>query len=274
MQRIVDAHVHLSERKDDALIRFARLNGFRYTIEELLKAMRTNKIARGLLLSPPLKQNIPLPNSEIIRICEKSHGMLAPGITVEPSPRQVNAAIKLAEQNRRLVKGFKIRLGYVNAAADARVFDPVYDYAESEQLPVLFHTGDTAFSRGDLTRSHPLSLDRVANKRERLIIILCHFGNPWFEEAAELIYKHPNVYADTSGLITGERAYSEEYSEMIARKISEAVYYASGADKIIFGTDYPVTRHSDALALVKKLQIDRRDKEKILWRNAERVFQL
>jgi predicted TIM-barrel fold metal-dependent hydrolase len=197
--------------------------------------------------------------------------MLEPVITVEPTAREVKAAVKLAEENGKMVKAFKVRLGYVKASAESSVFDNLYDYAESEGLPVLFHTGDTAFSTGDLARSHPLTLDGLANKREELKIILCHFGNPWFEDVAELIYKHPNVYADISGLITGG-AYAEKYEEWLAKKISEAIYFAAGADKVMFGTDYPVTKHSDSLALVKRLEVDERDKEKILWRNAERVF--
>jgi predicted TIM-barrel fold metal-dependent hydrolase len=116
-------------------------------------------------------------------------------------------------------------------------------------------------------------LDGLANKKEELTIILCHFGNPWFEDVAELIYKHPNVYADISGLITGG-AYAEKYAEWLAKKISEAIYFAAGAEKVIFGTDYPVTKHSETLALVKRLEVDEGDKEKILWRNAERVFRL
>jgi predicted TIM-barrel fold metal-dependent hydrolase len=199
--------------------------------------------------------------------------MLAPVITVEPTAKEVRAAVKLAEENRKRVKAFKVRLGYVKASAESPVFDMLYDYAGSEGLPVLFHTGDTAFSTGELARSHPLTLDGLANKREGLTIILCHFGNPWFEDVAELIYKHPNVYADISGLITGG-AYAEKYARWLARKISEAIYFAAGAEKVIFGTDYPVTKHSDTLALVKRLEVDERDKEKILWRNAERVFHL
>jgi predicted TIM-barrel fold metal-dependent hydrolase len=109
--------------------------------------------------------------------------------------------------------------------------------------------------------------------REELTIVLCHFGNPWFDDVAELIYKHPNVYADISGLITGG-AYAEKYSEWLAKKISEAIYFAAGADKVIFGTDYPVTKHLETLALVRRLEVDEQDKEKILWRNAERVFGL
>jgi len=273
LQEIIDAHTHLSERRDDALNRFARNNGLRYTLDELLGTMRRYKIARGLLLSPPLQGGVPLPNNEVIRLCGRSGGRLAPVITVEPSLKEVKVALKLAEENRRVVKAFKVRLGYVKASAESPVFDRLYNYAESEGLPVLFHTGDTAFSTGDLARSHPLTLDGLANKREELVIVVCHFGNPWFEDVAELIYKHPNVYADISGLTTGG-AYAEKYAEWLAKKISEAVYFAAGAEKIIFGTDYPITKHSETLTLVKKLEVDESDKEKILHLNAERVFGL
>ena len=272
--KIIDAHVHLSERRDDALTRFAQLNGLSYTLDELLGTMRKHNVERGLLLSPPLQGAAILPNDEVIRLCRRSKEMLAPVVTVEPTAKDVKAAIKLAEENRKDVNAFKIRLGYVKASADSPVFDELYDYTESKRLPVLFHTGDTAFSTGDLARSHPLTLDRLANQREELTIILCHFGNPWFDDVAELIYKHPNVYTDVSGLITGGNKYAEKYSDWLAKKISEAIYIAGGAEKVIFGTDYPVTKHSDTLALVKKLEINEGDKEMILWRNAERVFSL
>lgn len=273
LHRIIDAHVHLSERRDDALIRFARMNGMSYTLDELLGAMRRNRIVSGLLLSPPLRGAVPLANEEVMRLCRGSGGMLSPVITVEPTAREVKAAVKLAEKNRRKVKAFKVRLGYIKASADSPVFSRLYDYAEAEGLPVLLHTGDTAFSNGDLSHSHPLTLDRLANKREKLTMILCHFGNPWFEDVAELIYKHPNVYTDISGLITPS-AYAENYVEWLAKKISEAIYFAGGAEKILFGSDYPVTKQSEALALVRRLEVEERDKEKILWRNAERVFHL
>lgn len=273
LQGIIDAHIHLSERPDDALNRFARTNGLRYTMDELLDVMRKNGIARGLLLSPPLATGSPLPNQEVIGLCSKSDGMLVPVFTVEPTAKGVKEAVKLAEENRRAVKAFKVRLGYVKASAESPVFDKLYDYAQSERLPVLFHTGDTAFSTGDLSRAHPLTLDGLANKRENLRMVLCHFGNPWFEDVAELIYKHPNVYADISGLVTGG-AYAEKYAEWLAKKISEAIYFAAGAEKIIFGTDYPVTTHSETLSLVKRLDVEERDKEKILRHNAERLFRL
>ena len=241
---------------------------------ELLASMRSNNVSHGLLLSPPLKGGAPLPNQEIIELCNRSHGTLSPVVTVEPTKREVAAALKLAAQNRKDVKAFKVRLGYHKAGATDPVFDQLYDYAEAEGLPVLFHTGDTAISTGDLVSSHPLTLDRLANGRERLTIVICHFGNPWFEDAGELIYKHEKVYADISGLTTGGGGYPQKFNEWLARKVSEAIYFAGGAEKVLFGTDYPITKHSDALALVEMLDVSEADKERILWRNAKRVFGL
>jgi uncharacterized protein len=274
VQRVIDAHIHLSERPDDALLPYAKKNGLRYTLGELLADMRRHHVERGLLLSPPVKNWAPLPNPEVIRLCERSNGVLSPVITVEPSKRDVAAAVRLAEQSGEEVRAFKIRLGYHGALAFDPVFDDVYDYAEAEGLPVLFHTGDTASSNGDLASSQPLTLDRLANEREELTIVICHFGNPWFEDVAELIYKHPKVYTDMSGLTAGGGGYAEKFEEWLARKISEAIYYSGGAEKVVFGTDYPVTKYPDALALVKMLDVSESDKERILWRNAKELFRI
>ena len=274
MHRVIDAHVHLSERHDDTLIPYAKSNGLRYTLDELVSEMRKHNVEQGLLLSPPVENWAPLPNTEVIRLCDRSDGMLLPVVTVEPSKGEVAAAVRLADQNRQRVKGFKIRLGYHEAFALDPVFSDVYDYAQAEGLPVLFHTGDTASSGGDLVRAHPLTLDRLANEREELTIVICHFGSPWFEDVAELIYKHPKVYTDMSGLATGGGGYANRFREWLSRKVAEAVYFAGGAEKVIFGTDYPVTKYPDALALVEMLDVSEADKERILWRNAKGLFRL
>jgi predicted TIM-barrel fold metal-dependent hydrolase len=274
LPKIIDAHIHLSERPDDALLRFAEMNNLRYTLKGLLESMKENNVGHGLLLSPPLKSGAALPNQEVIELCRKSGGLLSPVVTAEPSAKEVKAAIRLAEGNRNEVRAFKVRLGYVKTSAVSPLFDVLYDYAVSEGLPVMFHTGDTVTSTGDLASSHPLNLDALANRREELTIILCHFGNPWFEDVAELVYKHPKVYADISGLTTGGGAYPDKFADWLAKKIGEAIYFAGGPEKIIFGTDFPITAYSDALDLVKRLDVDEGDREMILWRNAKMVFGL
>ncbi|MGI0091835.1 MAG: amidohydrolase family protein [Nitrososphaerales archaeon] len=273
MQRIVDSHLHCSELPDDELIPYARFNGLRYTLSELLDLMEQNDVERGLLLSPPIKGGGCAPNLKIIELCKKSNGRLFPILTAEPSRKEIESVIKTAKENEGYARGFKIRLGYIKTYADDVVFDPLYDFADSTNLPVMFHTGDTALSDGSLIHSHPLTLDSVANRRPGLKIIACHFGNPWIADVGELVYKHSNVYADISGLVAGEGSrYSNEYLESLANKLSDAIYFAGGADKVLFGTDYPVETFSAGLSLVRKLKIDQEDVEKILLKNAEKVF--
>jgi predicted TIM-barrel fold metal-dependent hydrolase len=274
LSHTVDVHIHLSERSDDQLIPFARLNGMKYNLGELLRLMEENGIAQGLLLSPPLKDYAPLPNGKVIELCRKSKGKLSPILTVEPSAQKVRDAIRAASTNKGYVRGFKILLGYIEFFASDPVYAPLYDYAESEELPVMFHTGDTSKSTGSLTHAHPLTLDPLANERGELKIVACHFGNPWIMDVAELIYKHPNVYADISGLSVGGSKYSSMYLDWLSTRLSEAIHFAGGTDKVIFGTDYPIMTHEAAFKLVGKLRIERGDVEKILWKNAKKVFGL
>jgi predicted TIM-barrel fold metal-dependent hydrolase len=275
LPKIVDAHAHCSDkRKDDLLRPYAARNGLRYDLEELLSSMEKNGVESSLLLSPPMKGAAPLPNSEIIRMCGRSQERLFPVLTVEPQKEAVAEALRLAAGQKGVVKGFKIWLGYRLVFAHDEVFAPLYDYAEEHGLPVLFHSGDTASSTGSLVHAHPLTLDRVANEREALKIVICHFGNPWMVDTAELIYKHGNVFSDISGLIVGGSGYPTQYMRLLAERISEAVYFAGGAEKILFGTDYPVQTHENGLSLVAALKVTQSDREKILWRNAARLFSI
>jgi predicted TIM-barrel fold metal-dependent hydrolase len=273
--RTVDAHVHCSgRRRDDRLRPYAKLNRLRYDLEELLELMAKNGVARALLLSPPMAGGEPLPNPEVVKLCEKSGDKLFPVFTVEPERGAVRAALSLADAQRGFVKGFKVWLGYRRVFAKDEVFAPLYDYAEEHKLPVLFHTGDTASSIGSLAHAQPLTLDEVANEREGLKIVICHLGNPWVVDTAELLYKHANVFADISGLVVGGGGYAKEYIQMLAQRISEAIYYAGGAEKVVFGTDYPVETHENGLSLVSMLKVTQADKEKILWRNASRLYSI
>jgi uncharacterized protein len=271
--RLIDAHLHCSEMVDDELLRYAQFNGYEYNLQELLRLMQENDVRQGLLLSPPLKSGKPAPNSRILELCKRSKDLLFPILTVEPNEQSVEQCSRELRENRGYVKGFKIRLGYVLAFADDPIFDPIYRLAEEFNLPVMFHTGDTATSTGSLKHSHPLTIDPVANARPEMKIVICHFGNPWMSDVGELIYKHPNVYADISGLVAGEGSkYAEKYTDSLANKLSDAMYYAGGGDKVLFGTDYPVETYPAATHLLRKLQIDQEDLDKICWRNAMKVF--
>lgn len=69
--------------------------------------------------------------------------------------------------------------------------------------PVLFHTGWLALSprtrKVNMNNLRPMEVDFIARNFPDLKIILAHFGNPWWEEAACVLMHHPRVYADLSG---------------------------------------------------------------------------
>jgi predicted TIM-barrel fold metal-dependent hydrolase len=274
MQPAIDAHVHLSEFVNDALRHFANLNGLMYTFSELNSLMAESGTEASLLLSPPLLGGGIVPNERIISLCSSSGGKLHPIITVEPSEKEVSSALSLASSHRESVKGFKVRLGYVEKFPCDPVLDRLYDYAVSESLPVLFHTGDTADPRASLRHAHPLNLDELANRRTELKIVACHFGNPWLDDVAELIYKHQNVFADISGMAIGGGRYSREHLKALARRLSECIYYAGGADRVLYGTDYPVSTPSVSMQLVSLLEVSSKDKRKILYSNSKELFDL
>jgi predicted TIM-barrel fold metal-dependent hydrolase len=103
--------------------------------------MTDNGIVRGLLLSPPLTSGAPLPNEQVLDLCRRSQGLLLPVLTVVPTDAGVREAVSLARKNRESVKGFKVLLGYFEVFASSPVFNGLYEYAEKEGLPVMFHGG-------------------------------------------------------------------------------------------------------------------------------------
>ena len=75
--------------------------------------------------------------------------------------------------------------------------------AERRRLPVFFHTGDTYSPRARLRFAQPLAIDDVAVDHPKACFVLAHLGNPWLTDAAEVVYKNVNVWADLSGFVVG-----------------------------------------------------------------------
>jgi predicted TIM-barrel fold metal-dependent hydrolase len=79
--------------------------------------------------------------------------------------------------------------------------DPVYDtiWALAEQLgmPIAPHTG--ILFDGTMANLRPAFIADIAARHPNLIIHGAHFGNPWYEEAAEATRRNKNLYFDLSG---------------------------------------------------------------------------
>ena len=153
---------------------------------------------------------------------------------------------------------------------DRRVW-PVYEMAQSFQLPILAQTGDAGplppGGRGHWGR--PRYFGDVAASFPKLRLILGHLGRGYESEIAVLTRRYPNVYTETSMRLSG-------LDEAGKWTPAEAVtwFRLIGIDRILFGTKWPLFDPQQDINTVRKLPLTPEEKRKILGENAKRALQL
>jgi len=82
----------------------------------------------------------------------------------------------------------------------------IYRLCEEYGLHMLFHTGitsrgiiDSTPRYGSMGRMRPVYLDAICRQFPNATIQGAHFGNPWYEEAAEVARWNPNLFFDVTG---------------------------------------------------------------------------
>jgi predicted TIM-barrel fold metal-dependent hydrolase len=152
--------------------------------------------------------------------------------SVDPnSPRAVD---ELRDAATTLgLKGLKLSPPYQDFHPHAPEAMRVYAAAAELGLPVMFHQGAVFMPRGVLEVANPALLDKVAREFPDLRIIVAHAGQPWYAETVALMYKHRNVFADLSARF--HRPW--QLHNILLAAIDYRV-----ADRILFGTDFPVLR--------------------------------
>lgn len=184
------------------------------------------------------------------------------------------------------IVGIKMYPGYQHFYPSDSFVDEVAKLCGSHDAPLIFHTGDCADRGNPLVKySHPLHVDELATKNPETTIVIAHLGFPYLMEAAMIVSKHKNVYADISGTI--DRMHGPN-AELRRRRIVEAykndlrrvlAYYPGLEDKLMFGTDYG-GEHSnlnDVESYIEVLDLICDDEEmraKIGHGNAAHVFSL
>lgn len=271
----VDTHLHLSRWWPD-LAHTAYRPDLDYTVAGLLGEMDASGIDYGLVIqlfeSPSANEAL----AESRAHFDASKGRLRPVVTVDPTRGEetVRSAVSLWETDERLA-GIKLFPGYLPFYPHDSRLAPLYEFAHRRGLPVLVHQGDTLDRKGLVKYARPIELDEVAVRYSDVRFVLCHFGNPWVEEAAEVVYKNENVYADTSGLLAHPSApYFERMVEQCRRRVLQAIISIGSADRILYGSDWPLEELRVALALIHGLDLPLADRERVLGRNAVRLFRL
>jgi len=271
----VDAHLHLS-RWWPRIGETAYRPDLDYTVAGLLEEMDRSGIEFGLAIqiyqAPTTREAL----EEGRRSYVASGGRLLPVATLDPT----RGSSAVAEDLRAIaaepeLAGIKLFPGYLSFYPTDPRLAPVYELAREKELPVLFHQGDTLEGRGLLKFARPIEVDEVAGRYRDVRFVLCHLGNPWVEEAAEIVYKNPNVYADTSGLLGPPSApYFARAVDLCRERIMEAILTVGSPDRFLYGSDWPLEELGTAVDLIERLDLPERDRTAILGGNARRVFGL
>ncbi len=162
----------------------------------------------------------------------------------------------------------------------------VYARAAACGMPILFHLGIIARSPWDaaldvsMARMRPVYLDRIARHFPNLPIIGAHFGNPWYEEAAELARMHPNVYFDLTGSTLKKKG--PEFFKELLWWADDPLYGRMGEktpwEKLLFGTDVSIDLMQDVVNDYRKLMdglgLSEEDRQRIWGGNAAAIFGL
>lgn len=151
---------------------------------------------------------------------------------------------------------------YGFAPFNDRVWYPFFSACEDLGIPVLSQIGHS----GELLPSsygRPLLIDNVALDFPDLKIVACHTGWPWVEELIAMAWKHPNVYIGTTAHLP------RYWDPSLVRFIN-----TRGQDKVMWGTDWPITTPERNLPQVEELNLREVPKRKLLRDNALRIFNL
>lgn len=154
------------------------------------------------------------------------------------------------------LRGIKIHPDFQKIGIDEPKAIPMYRAIAKAGLPVLFHMGDARYDY-----SAPERLTNLIRQVPDLIAIAAHFGG-W--QAWDRSYEHilpEQVFYDTSSslMFLGKERALDFLDKM-------------GANRFLFGTDFPMWTPETELARFLDLGLDAATQETILFGNFQRLF--
>ncbi len=160
------------------------------------------------------------------------------------------------------LKGIKLHPGMqCTKALDESCF-PVYDLIRALGLIAVFHVG-AEYSTPGVVMAHPQDMAVIAKEFPGIKIVSSHMGGlNMADYVLENIAGKSDIYLDTS------YAASSWMDKSTMRKIIKK----HGAEKILFGSDFPWHLPSQEIDLINSLELSASDKELILGGNAERLL--
>ena len=162
------------------------------------------------------------------------------------------------EQAERLgLRGFKVHPDIQGVDIDDERLFPLYAYCEG-RLPVYLHMGD---GRPQYRFSEARRLVRIKEKFPRLRVGAAHLGGYTAWEESHILKGIPDVWFDTSSSVWA-----------IGPERAGELIHMLGADRCMFGTDYPVKLADTEIPLFEQIDLNDAEREAIARGNAMRFL--
>ena len=267
---LIDCHVHLNNYYTE--------NGdnrrpTEENVQRLWAAMAANGVDHAVVLTS-YKVNVDRPSVErVLEILAED-----PRTTVVEGLRwRGDARTDLFHMEERIrdgvVKGIKLYPGYDKYAINDPSLESVFRLAAKYDVPVMIHCGDTYAKDAKVRQAHPLLVDDVAVDYPDVRFVICHLGNPWFQDTAEVLYKNDNVYADISGLALGDFDY--EFERYLVTKVKDMIAYMGDPSRqIMYGSDWPLVEMGPYVKFMEGLEFPEGAREHIAWKTAAGLFRI
>ncbi|MBR5472692.1 MAG: amidohydrolase [Clostridia bacterium] len=155
--------------------------------------------------------------------------------------------------------GVKLHADIQKFAIDDPLCLKIYELCEKKNIPVLMHTGDYRYDY-----SNPNRLVPVLKQFKNLTVIGAHLGG-WsvWDEAVDKLSHFKNFYVDSS---------SSLYELPIDR--ASEIIRTYGADRVLFGSDFPVFSPDIELARFMALPLTDNERKMILSENVLKLYNI
>ncbi|MHB1315507.1 MAG: amidohydrolase family protein [Christensenellales bacterium] len=274
--KIIDAHLHFSNR--EGFRTTARdIGKVNYSADGLNKEFEQSGIAAGIVMATAMRESgfcHGYPDEFILEDGKPDNLLFCAGVNPVKLKEDKSELLHLEKElGKSKTTGIKIYAGYFSHYVYDPVYDPVYALAESYKVPVVIHCGDTQSGRGLIKYAHPLTVDELAVEHPEITFVISHLGVPWVMDTAEMMLKNKNVYADISGLLSGD---SEQILRMKSKRyyadmIRQALEYADRYQKVLFGSDWPLVPIGPYIDFAREI-IPAHAHEDVFYNNALAVF--
>lgn len=155
--------------------------------------------------------------------------------------------------------------------ADDRRYYPLYSLCDELGIPVWIHTSINYYRDVSVSIDHPNYLEKPLMDFANLKIIAGHGGWPWFNDLLALLLKYDNLYMDIS-------AFRPKYIAQPNTGWDMFMYYINNLiqNQVVFGSDWVTigVPLKEVLSEIEEWDLKPTVKEKFLWKNANRLFDL